>query len=103
MFRKIFLKKCSLCCHFSDEERLGRTMWRIAGQAKRMWRTAWIHVMGVMVMLILLGVAPGSISRATTHAASGDWPTYLENLSRDGFKRAETTINRTTAPNLKMH
>jgi outer membrane protein assembly factor BamB len=36
-------------------------------------------------------------------AASADWPTYLMNNSRKGFNGAETIINPTTAPHLKLH
>jgi outer membrane protein assembly factor BamB len=39
----------------------------------------------------------------TAHAAAGDWPTYLGNAQRSGFNSAETIINVTSAPNLKMH
>jgi hypothetical protein len=44
------------------------------------------------------------ISRSqTAHAAAEDWPTYLENAQRSGFNSADTIINVTSAPNLKMH
>jgi polyvinyl alcohol dehydrogenase (cytochrome) len=36
------------------------------------------------------------------HAAAGDWSTYLENAQRSGFNSAETIINGTSAPTLKM-
>ena len=78
-------------------------MWQKVGHAKRMGRATWIHVIGAMVMLILLGADLGGISRTPTLATTGDWSTYLGDLSRDGFNGAETIINRTTAPNLKMH
>ena len=39
----------------------------------------------------------------TAHASAGDWPTYLENAQRSGFNSAETIINGTSSPNLKMH
>ena len=39
------------------------------------------------------------------HAASssGDWPTYLNNNGRQGFNGAETIINPSSAPHLKLH
>src|SRR6266516_4055145 len=36
-------------------------------------------------------------------AASGDWPTYLFSIRRIGFNTAETIINPTTAPHLKLN
>ena len=39
----------------------------------------------------------------TARAAAGDWPTYLGNAQRSGFTSAETIINVTSAPHLKMH
>jgi len=36
-------------------------------------------------------------------AAPGDWPTYMKGIMRPGFDPAETTINATTAPQLKLH
>jgi polyvinyl alcohol dehydrogenase (cytochrome) len=38
----------------------------------------------------------------SVQAASGDWPTYLENAQRSGYNSAETVINATSATNLKM-
>jgi polyvinyl alcohol dehydrogenase (cytochrome) len=37
------------------------------------------------------------------YAAAGDWPTYLMENGRSGYNGAETIINATTAPNLKLH
>ena len=39
----------------------------------------------------------------TARAAAGDWPIYLGNAQRSGFASAETIINVTSAPHLKMH
>ncbi len=40
--------------------------------------------------------------QAVHAATAGDWPTYLENVQRSGFNSAETIINVTSAPKLKM-
>lgn len=39
----------------------------------------------------------------TAYGASGDWPTYLNNNGRQGFNGAETIINPSSAPHLKLH
>src|SRR5215831_18774617 len=36
-------------------------------------------------------------------ATSGDWPMYLAGPGRSGYNSAETVINKTSAPNLKLH
>ena len=41
--------------------------------------------------------------QAVLAAASGDWPTYMDNVGRSGYNPAETIINRTSAKNLKLH
>jgi outer membrane protein assembly factor BamB len=36
-------------------------------------------------------------------ATSGDWPMYLADLDHSGYNSAETVINKTSAPNPKLH
>ncbi|MFL5654770.1 MAG: PQQ-binding-like beta-propeller repeat protein [Ktedonobacteraceae bacterium] len=36
-------------------------------------------------------------------ASSGDWPTYMHDNKRNGDNRAESIINRTSSPGLKVH
>jgi polyvinyl alcohol dehydrogenase (cytochrome) len=62
----------------------------------------WMRIVGIVGMLALLFTAAG-LTKQTTYAKSGDWPTYMGDNSRSGFNAAETMINPTSAPNLKMH
>ena len=72
--------------------------------SKRMREAAhyWIRFAAILAAVALL-VAAGE-SMPTVHASSsGNWPTYLINNARSGFNGAETIINPTTAPKLKLH
>jgi outer membrane protein assembly factor BamB len=57
------------------------------------------------LVLILAGVFNALPRQQATRAApsSGDWLTYMNGNSRQGFNGAETVINATSAPNLKQH
>lgn len=70
----------------------------IPGGRKRQRVNIW-----VMVGLITLLFATLGSTASTVQAASGDWPTYQANNGRSGFNSAETIINPTTAPHLKLH
>lgn len=61
-----------------------------------------LALMAGMLVLTALFALVGSFPRSA-QAASGDWTTYLNNNARTGFNAAETIINPTTAPNLKLH
>ena len=78
----------------------------------------WHHAScwAVMILLALLFTAcdvPGSSVLVPEEVAAhtsvppslmpGDWSTYLADDAHSGFNRAETTINPTTAPRLKLH
>src|SRR5258708_39942659 len=78
----------------------------------------WHHAScwAVMILLALLLRAcdvPGSSVLVPEQVAAhtsippslvpGDWSTYLADDAHSGFNRAETTINPTTAPRLKLH
>jgi len=78
-------------------------MRQIVGHARWKGPGFWIRIAGAAVMLVMLLVAYIGASRQVAHATTGDWPTYLGDLSRDGFNGAETIINQTTASKLKMH
>ena len=43
------------------------------------------------------------IPGVSTAIVAGDWSTYLQDNEHTGFNKAETTINPTTAPRLKLH
>lgn len=56
----------------------------------------------IVVMIVLLFSMIGPTMHPA-QAAAGDWPTYLMDNGRSGYNSAETIINATTAPNLKLH
>jgi polyvinyl alcohol dehydrogenase (cytochrome) len=66
------------------------------------WKGITLAVVGLVV--ILAGVF---ITFPLQHSADaggiGDWSTYMFNVGRSGYNKAETVINRTSAPNLKVH
>jgi hypothetical protein len=62
--------------------------------------TLFTLILGTVVLLVAAGAGGIPIVHA---ASSGDWPTYLRNNGHSGFNAAETIINPTTAPNLKLH
>ena len=66
--------------------------------AKRNWRQIATSV--GMLLLLLLAIQS---TKPAAHAQSGDWPTYLGDNGHSGFNSAETIINSSTAPNLKLH
>src|SRR6266849_4299000 len=66
------------------------------------WVWVGLKALVVVGMLALLSAAFNS-TVPTARAASGDWPTYLQNIARSGYNSAETIINPSTAPNLKLH
>src|SRR5438067_13568124 len=41
--------------------------------------------------------------QAARTGTAGDWPMYMHDVGRSGYNKAETIINRTSAPNLKVH
>jgi len=66
-------------------------------------RGGFIALPVVALTIVVAGVAVMLPRNQVTFAASGDWPTYLANAQRSGENKAETTIDPTSAPNLKMH
>ena len=74
---------------------------------KRFLRLTLIPSLTVVVVIVAAIVVPLSGTLVRTHAqaptsAPGDWPTYLYGYARSGFNSAETIINLTSAPNLKL-
>ena len=55
-------------------------------------------VSGVCIMLPRLQAV-----QAARTGVGGDWPMYMHDVGRSGYNKAETIINRTSAPNLKVH
>jgi polyvinyl alcohol dehydrogenase (cytochrome) len=59
----------------------------------------------LLVLAALVAISASTllaIHAQGTSSTNGDWPTYLENNARTGYNSAETTINATTVPNLKL-
>ncbi len=68
------------------------------------------HIIGIVILLAALLGAAFSMSNARAFAQTsrvfaktGAWPTFLENNGRTGYNSAETIINQSTAPHLKLH
>ncbi len=82
---------------------------------KRRTRAQQKTLLAVISILTLLFVACSSssitlteirvvpIPGVSTAIVAGDWSTYLMDNEHTGFNKAETTINPTTAPQLKLH
>lgn len=70
---------------------------------RRQWR--FIGLLALTGALMLVGVFSASLNQHGTYAAGspGDWSTYMDGVGRQGFNPAETIINATSAPNLKLH
>lgn len=62
------------------------------------WVRQNAHIGMVIPLLLLLSV----LLAPTALAAKKDWPTYLHDNTHDGYNSAETVINSSTAPNLKL-
>src|SRR5258707_3990406 len=63
----------------------------------------WLpFIVFVLVFTTVLAVT-SYLPRQAAHAASTDWTTFLGSNARTGYDSAETIINPTTAPNLKLH
>jgi len=67
-------------------------------------RRYWLSLAGVVVTLAMLFAMLVVINfhQRAAHATGGDWTMFLSNLERSGYNSAETAINPTTAPNLKL-
>ena len=62
------------------------------------WVRQHAHLGLITGLLLLLSVLFAPVALAAT----GDWPTYLADPAHDGYNSAETVINQSTAPNLKL-
>src|SRR5579884_3807571 len=69
---------------------------------KRLLRSQFVLT---AIILCVIGIGPSlALMRyQPAQAASGDWSTFLFDNTRSGFNPAETTINKQTAPTLKVH
>ena len=67
------------------------------GQWMKKWKYLWAMV--AIFAVISIALIPSVLA---THAASGDWTTYMADNGRSGFNPNETIITPSTAPNLKL-
>lgn len=70
---------------------------RALGQWMKKWKYLWATA--AIFAVISIALIPSVLA---THAASGDWTTYMADNGRSGFNPNETIINPSTAPNLKL-
>ncbi|HLJ32518.1 MAG TPA: PQQ-binding-like beta-propeller repeat protein [Ktedonobacteraceae bacterium] len=75
-------------------------MARITGKAKRTPGKRWfVALMGTLLLLLMVARGlPQMVEAATTNS----WSAYMGNNQRSGYNAAETIINPTSAPNLKL-
>lgn len=77
--------------------------------SSKRWRYSALTalLLAIMVAGISLAIpriyAAQAASNVARAAGTGDWPTYMYGPGRSGYNQAETIINRTSAPNLKVH
>jgi outer membrane protein assembly factor BamB len=62
-----------------------------------------IAVLAMMLIFLLTGALILLPRLHVAHAQSDDWPTYQDDYGRSGFNSAETIINPSSAPRLKLH
>src|SRR6266581_892057 len=70
---------------------------RALGQWMKKWKYLWATA--AIFAVISIALIPSVLA---THAASGDWTTYMADNGRSGFNPNETIITPSTAPNLKL-
>ena len=75
-----------------------------AARKRAKWGRHWRRFTCIVGLLLVVIVAVAiSIPRLAAHALSGDWPSYMDDNGHTGYNSAETVINSTTAPHLKLH
>lgn len=70
---------------------------------ERRSKAFWLPLVGFLLVLATVITVMDYIPRQAVHASATDWPTFLGNNARTDYNAAETTINPTTAPHLKIH
>jgi len=67
------------------------------------FKKKWCFVLiALLLACSVAGTASVLLRHQTARAQAGDWPTFLGNDARTSFNAAETIINPSTAPNLKL-
>lgn len=78
-------------------------MVKVTDRVKTMRRIDWIRITGLVGVVVLLVTIALNVPRTPAHAAPSDWSMFQNGLERTGYNGNETTINPSTAPNLKVH
>src|SRR2546421_11735735 len=69
------------------------------------WKSIALAVLGFALIIagVFIMLPRFQAVQAARTGVGGDWPTYMHDVGRSGYNKAETIINRTSAPNLKVH
>ncbi len=75
------------------------------GQVMRKMRHYLMPLSALVLLFAMVLIVSGVVQypRQSAHAASADWSMFLGNNARTGFNSNETSINSTTASNLKLN
>jgi outer membrane protein assembly factor BamB len=84
-------------------EGLGLNMKDIVHQLWHRPKTFGKLLVGFVLVLATVVAGVSYFPGQAAHAVARDWTTFLGSNARTGYDAAETTINATTAPNLKLH
>jgi outer membrane protein assembly factor BamB len=76
---------------------------RISGKWLLRGLQIWVMISIFAILFVTRAFTTHGVRAQVQALAPGDWPTYLINEGRSGFNSAETIINPSTAPNLKLH
>jgi polyvinyl alcohol dehydrogenase (cytochrome) len=77
--------------------------------SSKKWRYSALSISVLAIILVGVSLAIPRIyadqaaPKAFKATATSDWSTYMYGAGRSGYNQAETIINRTTAPKLKLH
>src|SRR5713226_9275584 len=66
-------------------------------------KTFGLPLVGFLLVLATMVAVVSYFPRQAAHATATNWKTFLGSNARTSFDAAETTINTTTASNLKLH
>src|SRR5205085_11299486 len=78
-------------------------MQKLFADPKIYWRSYMLRIVCALALLSALAALAIHRPNSNALAATADWPTFMLNNMRTGFNSAETIINPTSAPHLKMH
>ncbi len=69
------------------------------------WKSIALAVLGLALIIagVFIMLPRLQAVQAARTGVGGDWPMYMHDVGSSGYNKAETIINRTSAPNLKVH